>query len=76
MIVMDALLNLPQATAAKDDEVLRFIEGESLAGLGIGYVDVHLLTATRLTPQASLWTRDRRLLEVSRRLSLAAEPNG
>jgi predicted nucleic acid-binding protein len=75
-VVIDALLNLPQATAASDDEALRFIDGHALAGLGIGYIDAHLLAATRLTPEASFWTRDRRLLEVARRLSLAAEPNG
>ena len=72
-IVIGALLNLPRAIAAKDDEVLRFIDAESLAGLGIGYIDAHLLAATRLTPETSFWTRDRRLLDVARRLSLAAE---
>jgi hypothetical protein len=51
--------------------VLRFIDDESLAGLGIGYIDAHLLAPTRLTPEASFWTRDRRLLEVAKRLSLS-----
>ena len=55
---------------ATDDEVLRLVEIETLAGTGIGYIDAHLLAATRLTGGARLWTRDRRLAEVSNRLSV------
>ncbi len=53
--------------------MLRFIDDSSLAGLGIGYIDVHLLAATRLTHGASFWTRDRRLSAVADRLGLAAQ---
>ncbi len=41
-------------------ELLAFVDGQERFGLGIGYVDAQLLAATRLTPGASLWTRDRR----------------
>jgi hypothetical protein len=44
-----------------------------LAGLGIGYVDVHLLASTRLTAGSSLWTRDKRLSSVAERLGVATE---
>jgi predicted nucleic acid-binding protein len=70
-VVLGALRNLPRAVAADDDEVLRFIDAEALAGIGIGYIDAHLLASTRLTPDASFWTRDRRLLSVAARLSLS-----
>jgi predicted nucleic acid-binding protein len=70
--VIGAIQNLPAATSATDAEVLRFIDDASLAGLGIGYIDVHLLAATRLTHGASFWTRDRRLSAVADRLGLAA----
>ena len=70
-VVLGALRNLPRAITAEDDEVLRFIGDEALAGLGVGYVDAHLLAATRLTPAASLWTRDRRLAAIAGKLSLA-----
>jgi predicted nucleic acid-binding protein len=63
---------LPQAISASDDEVLRFIDRELLFGCGIGYVDAHLLAATRLTAGSKLWTRDRRLHAVAARLGLAA----
>ncbi|HYD67860.1 type II toxin-antitoxin system VapC family toxin [Azospirillum sp.] len=72
-VVLGALQDLPQATVARDDEVLRFIDQNALFGLGIGYVDVHLLAAVRLTPGAFLWTRDKRLRAVAERLKLAAE---
>jgi predicted nucleic acid-binding protein len=72
-VILGALRNLPSATVATDDEVLRFIDDGSLAGLGVGYIDVHLLAATRLTPGTSFWTRDKRLAVVASRLSLAAK---
>ena len=72
--VLGALRDLPQATIATEEEVFRFIEANGLPGSGIGYVDAHLLAATRLTPGAALWTRDKRLSEVAERLGLAAHP--
>jgi len=38
---------------------------------GPHYVDACLLAATRLSPDARLWTRDRRLAQVAARLGLA-----
>ena len=67
-LVFDALQGLPQATVATDVEVFDFIELNGLAGLGIGYVDAHLLAAVRLTPASAFWTRDRRLQSVAQRL--------
>ncbi|MGK9171223.1 type II toxin-antitoxin system VapC family toxin [Inquilinus limosus] len=69
--ILSALQDLPQAAVATDAEVLTFIERYALAGSGIGYVDVHLLAATRLTSGSALWTRDKRLSGVAERLSLA-----
>lgn len=48
--IIELLHGLPQATLASEDEVLGLIEREALYGAGIGYVDAHLLAATRLTP--------------------------
>jgi predicted nucleic acid-binding protein len=69
--ILSALHDLPQATVATDPEVLAFIEGHALAGLGIGYVDVHLLASVRLTAGAALWTRDKRLTGVAERLGVS-----
>ena len=67
------LQGLPKAGVASDQEILRFIERHELFGLGIGYVDVHLLAAVRLTFGASLWTRDKRLHKVASHLDIASE---
>lgn len=70
--ILGALQDLPQACTATDAEVMSFIDREELYGLGIGYIDAHLLAATRLSPGALLWTRDKRLFAASARLGLSA----
>ena len=67
--------DLPHAIHALDEDVMEFIEREKLFGVGIGYVDVHLLASVRLMPGSSLWTRDKRLKEVARKLGMAAGLN-
>lgn len=69
--ILAALLDLVQAPVASDTEVLRFIAAESLYGLGIGYIDAHLLAAVRLAPGSLLWTRDKRLAGASARQGIA-----
>ena len=71
-VVLGSLRDLPQATVAGDDEVLRFIDQHRLNGRGIGYIDAHLLVAVRLTPGALLLTRDKKLSAVANALSLSA----
>jgi len=73
-VVLTSLTALPRAAIATDADVLRFIERHALFGRGIGYIDVHLLVAARLTEAASLWTSDRRLHSIADELSLAATP--
>ena len=70
--ILSALQNLPQATVARDDEVLGMIDRWALYGRGIGYVDAHLLASIPLSPGALLWTRDQRLRTVAAALSLHA----
>jgi hypothetical protein len=69
--VLNALQGLPQVTVATDDETRHFIETNALFGIGIGYIDAHLLAAVRLSPGTLLWTRDKRLLAAGNRLGLA-----
>ncbi len=45
--VLTDMRRLPQAAVARHDEVLGFIERHRLFGLGMGYVDAHLIAATR-----------------------------
>ncbi|MGB3685702.1 MAG: PIN domain-containing protein [Ornithinimicrobium sp.] len=69
--ILGLLRNLPQATVATDVEVFSLIEDRQLFGLGVGYVDAHLLAAALLTPDARLWTRDKRLANVAVRHGLS-----
>ena len=75
-IVLDALSGLPHATATTDLEVLHFVDRHGLFGRGIGYVDVHLLAAARLTAGAALWTNDKRLHGIAVELGLAMIDQG
>jgi len=70
--ILRLLGDLPQAVIATDAEVLHFIDANRLHGLGIGYIDTHLLASTRLSADARLWTRDKRLHAVAAKLALAA----
>lgn len=73
--VLGLLSGLPRAAVARDEEVLGLIDHEGLAGAGIGYVDAQLLAAARLTPEARVWTTDRRLAQVSTRLAIGVRPD-
>jgi predicted nucleic acid-binding protein len=70
--VLGALQDLPQASVATETEVLHLIASKGLFGLGIGYIDAHLLASVLLTPGAQLWTRDKRLLVASAQLGVVA----
>ena len=69
-VVLALLADLPGASVASEAEVLSFIQAQSLFGLGMGYVDVHLCASAKLNG-VQLWTRDKRLQVVAERLGLA-----
>jgi predicted nucleic acid-binding protein len=71
-VVLGSLAGLPGMTVASDAEVLRFVETSKLYGLGIGYIDAHLLAAALLTPGVSIWTRDKRLMAAAEAVGLAS----
>jgi len=50
---------------------MQLVDHERLYGVGLSYVDVHLLAATRLTPGATLWTRDKMLSAAAEKLLIA-----
>ena len=73
--ILRDIKKLPDAKVARHDEVMSLVEGSSLFGLGIGYIDAHLLVSTQLMPGARIWTRDKRLLEIADRFSLSFTPS-
>ena len=72
-VILAALRGLPRSQVASDEEVHAFIERHKLFGLGIGYVDAHLLAGTLLSAEARVWTRDKRLRDVAVRLAMDAD---
>jgi len=69
------LREIEPINVATEEEVSLMIERHRLYGLGIGYIDAHLLTATQLTPGTALWTRDKRLHAAAMRLGLELKDN-
>ena len=69
--ILGLLSGLPQAEVATAAEILALIEARELFGLGIGFVDAQLLAATLLIADAALWTNDKRLAAVAKRVGCA-----
>jgi predicted nucleic acid-binding protein len=67
--ILSLLQSLPRTAQPDHDEVLHFIEAHRLAGKGLGYIDMHLLAASRLS-RISLWTFDQPLQRAATRLGL------
>ncbi len=58
--ILSDLEQLPHTVLASHEEVLQFIEDGRLWGLGIGWIDAHLL-ASALLSNCQFWTLDTRL---------------
>lgn len=70
-ILLSSLADLPRTVLVEPDVVLEFIESRGLAGVGIGYVDAHLLASCHHSQETTLWTLDKRLAMVADQLGLA-----
>lgn len=70
--ILRVMHKLPVVNTADHHEALRFISHHKLFGLDIGYIDAHLLASVRLTPETTLWTRDKRLADVAQTLHLGS----
>ncbi|MFZ4778036.1 MAG: type II toxin-antitoxin system VapC family toxin [Terrimicrobiaceae bacterium] len=68
--VLALLRRLPAVKSATADECLAFLESHRLYGRGVGWSDIQLLAAARLS-KVMLWTIDKRLAEASRHLGVA-----
>lgn len=65
---------LQKCQQASLSETLNFIEREKLYGLGCGLVDMVLLASTLITPNAELWTLDKRLSALCERFGVMYRP--
>jgi len=71
--VLGLLAELPRAECAAHDEAMSFIDANGLSGLGLGFIDIHLLASARLSSVA-LWTLDVSLDREARRLGIGFSP--
>jgi hypothetical protein len=65
--IIRLLQALPGVIIAKAEEILQFIDNNELMGKGLGYIDIHLLASALLT-DARLWTFDKRLDNIARKV--------
>jgi predicted nucleic acid-binding protein len=63
---------LPEARTVSTQDVLALIEQQKLYSSGIGLTDIHLVASALVEDQTLIWTRDRRLAAVARRLGVNA----
>jgi predicted nucleic acid-binding protein len=61
------LLSLPMAPTVSLNELLYFIDRHRVMGMGIGFVDAHLLASAHLS-RIPLWTSDRKLKAAATKL--------
>lgn len=67
--ILTLLQSLPETLTIDLAEYLYFIEQNHLSGIGIGFVDVHLLASAKLSG-IPLWTNDKRLKETALKLKV------
>jgi predicted nucleic acid-binding protein len=67
--VLSLLATLPRVEVATLEELLGFIEENELTGMGLGFVDVHLLASARLSG-VSFWTEDKGLRKAAEKLGM------
>jgi len=60
---------LPHANLASWEEALFFLEHHKLYGTGLGYVDVHLLVAAKLSA-ANIWSLDKVLVQQAKTMKI------
>ena len=70
-VVLELLAALPACGVAEHEEVLALVNHHRLMGSGLGWVDVHLLAAARLSGER-LWTLDRALGKAAVQLGVSA----
>ncbi len=70
--ILTLLRSLPLVDPALDDEVFTLIENKRLFGIGLGFIDVHLL-ASALIHKIHIWTGDKALNKTAQVLGLNSQ---
>ena len=72
-ILLTQYEKLVQSTPVEHAEVVEFVIKRGLHGLGMSWIDVHLLAST-VVDGIQIWTADERFLEVAKALEVAYSP--
>ena len=67
--ILSLLKSLPLVDTVLDDEIFTFIENKKLFGIGLGFIDVHLL-ASVLIHNVKIWTGDKSLSKAALNLGI------
>jgi predicted nucleic acid-binding protein len=67
--ILSLLQLLPMAIQVEYEEVLHFIETNSLMGKGLGYVDMHL-SASAVLAGVPIWTLDKSFAKINEMLNI------
>ena len=70
--ILSLLRSLPMTPSIEFTEYLHFVEQNRLYGVGIGFVDMHLLASAVLS-RTPLWTADKRLREAAKKIHISFE---
>jgi predicted nucleic acid-binding protein len=73
--LLNEIIRLKQALMATDAEVLHLVAKHKLHGIGIGYLDAHLLASATMSPNTSLWTKDLRLAAAAGLIAVQYRPH-
>ena len=68
--LLEMLSDLPSLPSATDAEAMTLIERHALAGVGLGYVDVHLMASAAIAG-VKVWTMDKAMATASARIGIA-----
>ena len=72
--MIENLRALPNLEPVIENSFYTFLEQNRLNGIGLGFVDLHLLAAVSAHPGHSLWSSDVRLRESAMSLGLGFQP--
>jgi predicted nucleic acid-binding protein len=67
--ILRHMRSLPAAVLPEHDEVMALVEAKRLWGLGLGWIDVHLLASAMLSG-ANIWTFDKALSMAAEKLKV------
>ena len=67
--ILALLKSLPLVDTALDEEVFALVENKKLYGIGLGFIDVHLLTSA-LISNVKIWTADKSLNKAALNLGI------